>query len=298
MRKAYNDYHFWIGENDEFMGVSLGFDFTSEHEWGIAGMRRMFGIPDSSKDKMGIKSRTITKCPESLVFREEKHKGQKFAVLYADRYRNNKEQIPSELSTYKDDILRDVEWLAKNPKVRNTPDQMVTAWDEESFGVGVMGEKEVGYLKELYEAFKKNNVAIAFIDLHPGNPFSNASLSLLILDKIPEKSIEQMYSADKSHYDLIDYEEEIGMTKIKQDARKNGSGFHGLHYYMACSPRWINYEDTDEREKSKLKNNTKYDILYWINYSDDDNNFGWYTVEEIKEWLTGTRKLTEIRKAN
>lgn len=77
----------------------------------------------------------------------------------------------------------------------------------------------------------------------------------------------------------------------------NKNGYNGLHYFMACSPKWINYHDEEAREASKKKVNTKYDILYWINYSDDDNNYGWYIVEEIREWLKGDRKLTEIRKA-
>ena len=65
---------------------------------------------------------------------------------------------------------------------------------------------------------------------------------------------------------------------------------------MACSPKWICYGDEEAREATKKKMNTQYDIMYWINYSDADDNFGWYTVEEIKEWLTGNKKLVEIRK--
>jgi hypothetical protein len=63
---------------------------------------------------------------------------------------------------------------------------------------------------------------------------------------------------------------------------------------MACSPRWIDYEDEEEREKLKKARNTKYDISYWINYSDDDDNAGWYTVEEIMRWLKSDKKLTEV----
>ena len=70
MRRAVNDYYFIIDE-DEFIGVSLGYDFTSEHEWGIKDMKRIFGTPESSKKNLGIKSRTITKCPKELVYKED-----------------------------------------------------------------------------------------------------------------------------------------------------------------------------------------------------------------------------------
>jgi len=72
--------------------------------------------------------------------------------------------------------------------------------------------------------------------------------------------------------------------------------YHKLHYFTACSPKWIDYKDAESREEYKKKHNTKYDIIYWINYSDNDSNYGWYTVEEIRKWLKGTKKLTEIRK--
>lgn len=41
MRRAYNGNSLLI-ENNIFYGVSLGWDFCSEHEWGIEGMRRHY----------------------------------------------------------------------------------------------------------------------------------------------------------------------------------------------------------------------------------------------------------------
>ena len=73
---------------------------------------------------------------------------------------------------------------------------------------------------------------------------------------------------------------------------------HNHGYYIACSPKWIDYEDAENREAKKKEYHTKYDIMYWVNYSDDDDTHGHFTVEEIKEWLGGKKKLSEIRKAN
>ena len=69
MRRAYQSYSILtIPEMDEdkFVGISLGYDFTAEHEWGIADMKRLFGIPEPTKKNMGIACRTITKCPDTL----------------------------------------------------------------------------------------------------------------------------------------------------------------------------------------------------------------------------------------
>jgi hypothetical protein len=298
MRKAFKDYFLWVID-DKFVGVSLGYDFTAEHEWGIDDLKRRFGIPEASKKNMGIKNRVITKCVDNLIFKEETYKHQKCALLYTGyKYRTREEDekyIPGDLKNYKEDIEWNIAWNEKYPDPQRRKDPIVTAWDGESFGIGVMGEKEVEYLKELYDALQKNNVAITHINLMPNNPFSNSSLLLLILDRIPGEALDMMYAADKKYYDRVDYEEKIGMTKIKEKCG-NKNGYNKSKYYMACSAKWIDYDDAEAREKRKKELNTKYDIQYWINYSDDDENCGWYTVEEIKEWLTGPKKLTEIRK--
>ncbi len=315
MRKASSGYSIIINE-DEFVGISLGSDATSEHEWGIKELKATFGIPESSKKTMGIKSRTVKKCPENLLFKRNGDSALLW-VAYEDWYpkKGIRQEVPSEIANFEEDIAWRQKYYEKrkkvverrkekNPYIPEEMDPIVTAWDGKTFGVGVVGKKEADWLEFLYEQFKKKNIAIAMINIHPNNPFSNASLSLAILDRLPQETLDQMYAVDKKHYDLEDYEKKIGMTKLKEKVKKQRQEksrndphfepYKSLHYYMACSPRWINYEDEEKREKQKKKNETKYDISYWINYSDDDDNAGWYTVEEIMEWLKGDKKLTEV----
>lgn len=314
MRRATSNYSILTNE-DEFIGISLGADFTSEHEWGIKGIREAFGIPESSKKTMGIKSRTISMCPETLLFKRDGDS----AILWVSREewypkKGISQELPSEIARYKESIKREKEWYEtelarskkskkKDPYVPEKKDSLMTAWDERSFGIGVVGETEANWLEFLYEQFKKKNIAIAMMNITPNNPFSNSSLTLAILDRLPEEVLDMMYQADKKYYDLQDYEKKIGMVKLKEkvkkrrqaESRKSNSHYYkGLHYYMACSAKWIDYEDEEEREKFKKERGTKYDIQYWINYSDDDENYGWYTVEQIMEWLKGKKKLTEV----
>jgi len=295
MRKASDNYGFFM-DGDVFVGVSLGYDYCAEHEWGIKRMKNLFGIPEPTKKNMGIKGRTITTCDENaLVFMEETHKKNKFAILYTRNRYSEIANIPYDLKDYKDSIS----WRLKYDEERNTEperrkDPIATAWDEGSFGIGVMGEKEILWLKELHEAFLNKNVVIAFTSM-PNNPFTGTSLCLLIADRVPEELSSKMYLADKEFYDREDYEKKIGMKKIIEKYG-NKNGYKKDKYFCACSPKWVNYNNEEAREATKKKMNTQYDIMYWINYSDADDNFGWYTVEEIKEWFTGNKKLVEIRK--
>lgn len=295
MRKASDNYGL-IVIDDKFIGVSLGYDFCAEHEWGIKNLKRIFGIPEPCKENMGVKSRSITKNIDYLCFVEDKVKKVKTAALFTgNKYGEKMDDLPRDLENYKKNIEWNMKWNAEHPDSRHTKDPMVSAWDEGSFGVAVVGDKEVEYLQELRQAFIDVNVVITHINLSPKNPFANSSLSLLIADRIPQESIDAMYAADKEYFDKIDYEEKIGMKKILEK-HGNKDGYRGAKYFCACSPKWINYEDAVAREEQKKKYNTKFDIMYWVNYSDDNDNSGWYSVEEIREWMTTKKKLVEIRK--
>jgi hypothetical protein len=298
MRKASQDYGLII-DDDKFIGIALGYDFTAEHEWGIQDLRTLCGIPEASKKSIGVKSRTITKVPP-LVFQETTKKGMKFAILYTGNkwhtQEENEKYLPGEMKNYVDDLIWNEKWYKEHPSTRSDKDNIITAWDGGSFGVAVMGDKEVGYLKELKEEIEKKNLTIAVANLREANPFAGSSLCLLITDRIPIETRDALYRGDKSYFDREDYEKKIGMKKII--AEKEHNGYKGSKYFCACSPKWIDHDDAENREKRKKEMNTKYDIHYWVNYSDDDDNYGYYTVEEIKEWLTGPKKLVEIRKAN
>lgn len=307
MRKASQD-NGLILEDGKFIGIALGYDYCAEHEWGIKELKRLCGIPDSSKKNMGVKNRSITIVPP-LVFKEDvvkrgtkNLKKDKYAILYVERQMSwrteeeNNEHLPHVFENWKQDLTWYGKWNADNPNTRGNKDNISTAWDSGSFGVAVMGEKEVEWLKELKTAIEEKRLTIAVVNLKAVNPFAGSSLCLLITDRIHVETLDAMYMGDKEYYDRENYEKKIGMKKIIEK-HGNKNGYNALHHFVACSPKWINYEDKKSREKQKKEYNTKYDIMYWINYSDDDNNFGLYSVEEIKEWLTGKKKLTEIRKA-
>ena len=309
MRKASSDYAI-ITNEDKFLGIALGYDYCAEHEWGIKELKRMFAIPESGRKNMGVKSRSITKNIPNLIFKKETYKKKKFAILYTGHqyWREGEENhVPRDLANYKSDIHWRMDYDKKHPSDhRRDKDPMVTAWSGGGFGVGVMGEENVQRLEELYEAFNNKNVVIAIINHRATNPFAGSSLSLMIKDRLPEEISDMMYSADKQFLDREDYEKKTGVPKLKEKLRKikNKNGYddnlygHNHGYHIACSPKWIDYDDAENREAKKKEYHTKYDIMYWVNYSDDDDTHGHFTVEEIKEWLSGKKKLSEIREEN
>jgi len=218
MRKATSDYTI-IVIDDKFVGFALGHDYCAEHEWGIKGIKEMCAMPEGSKKNMGIISRTITKCPP-LIFKEEfkveKKKTTHGAILFTGKdYRTqeeNEKYVPRDFEKYMENIKWNIEWDKEHPSTYREPkDPIITAWSEDGFGIAVVGESEVEYLKELHKAFNNKNVTIAMTSL---GAFGGSSLCLLITDRVPAETAQQMYDADKEYYDRVDYEEKIGMAKL------------------------------------------------------------------------------------
>lgn len=267
MRKAYSNQRI-ILDNGVFYGFSLGYDFCAEHEWGIDGIKRSFGI-DSSK--IGVEGRSISKG-EVFIYEDKKH------ILLRSKKPYGDKQTMKEATPYE-----------------GISGDLSTFWAEDSFAIGMPNTPEnKKYLTELQEAFVNKDIVIAF--LAPEMlAFSNASLCIMIKSKLPIESTNQMESVDMKRIKLLEYEEKLGITKLKEEAKKNG--YKGEHYFCACSPNWISYEDPEKLKLKKAEMGTKYDIMFWVNYSDDDDNYGWYKAEDIIKWLsTPGLKLKSLNK--
>ncbi len=265
MRKAYHDVSIVRNEekDNQLIGVSLGYDYCAEHEWGIKGIKREFGIDNS---KIGIEGRSITKG--SVLYKE---KGNFALIRNADNF---------QITYYKLDEKNFDECLPHDLKYLREDKEIHTAWAEDDFCV--VGPIDV--IKELKEAFDNKNIAFATINTMAA--FGGTSLCILIKDRIPQEAVDQMAYVDNKAIDLKKYEDEIGITKLKEQKymSKYSSDFDKKKhkYWMALSPSWINYKN--ENPDVKKRYNTEYNIKYWVNYGDDET-YGWFTVEQIKQWL-------------
>jgi len=288
MRRAYNDYGFLMDENDVFMGISLGYDFTAEHEWGIKDIRRDLGIPELTRRNVGIKSRTVTSknIKEFMYFGTNKEYGFLIMARYygsvprqnaryslETRVTNDTPWLHPELKNYKQEIESHT-----NPKYGDPKDPLITAWSGSDFGVVVKGEQEKKWLFELYEAFVDNKACITPMRLSP-NAFGNSSLSLVINDRLPALLLQQMKEADKESLDLEWIQNKL---KLRERLKKTGKfGDYSLHY---CGVKFSEYNPSH----SKRKNCRKDNLSVWTNSSD---YYGWNTLDEIEE-LINDKNLT------
>ena len=78
--------------NNEFVGIDLGADFCAEHEWGIKGIVREFGVDGN---KVGIDGRMVTVVPKSLIYKDVTYENMKCHLLALVPYYYREEDLKS-----------------------------------------------------------------------------------------------------------------------------------------------------------------------------------------------------------
>ena len=250
-----------MNDVDECAGIHLRADYCAEHEWGIKDIRREFGI---DADKIGIEKRRISN-PGNVYLVEFTKNTEKCAFLtnaltYVDVISERSQGKWEDFKNY----VSDYRWFDLK---RNELSQGVAgAWDSKHFIVVVKGNENIDMLKELYNAFQKNDVAI-FLGGGGNGPFQNYGLSIAIISQLPNEIIQDMKNVDMHKINLEKAADKTGIAKKLKKA--------GLGYY-ALSPEWNDPDNPSEGVK------------FWLNPTEQHKyNHGWYTVDELKEWIKG-----------
>lgn len=274
MRPATDNYNliFDAGDEDRVIGVSFGADFTAEHEWGIKDLRALLDINDPdiekqkkriNKKKLGVYARKINSVEH--VWTGSFIKDQlEYSYLYVGRtYDENpkkiEDSIQNQLGTHLESMI-DKEGVA-------------TAWSGNDLCFVLREDKDT--VEDFKKQMAKGNAFLGMF--HTGNPFSNGSLTLIFIDKMPEEFKQSLLESDVDNVNLRNADDATGIKQAFQDKRdawkkQYPHSFHTPWDYMALTPRWANKEKTE--------------VKYWLNPSVQSLvNYGWYTVDDLKDWL-------------
>jgi hypothetical protein len=252
MRKAYNS-EFCI-ENNNLLGINLGADFTSEHEWGIDGIKRSFSLT-TDDTVFGIERRKINIVPENLIYRDVVLNNKTYhLIILLDSWDYSKKYFEVESK----------EWIPRDLKPFGS-EELVCAWDERTFGI-LVSDKYEKELKAIYQAFINKDIAIG---VAPSGAFQNGGLRFTIVSKLPKSIIEKIHNNDTDAVLLKNIAEETGIYEL---LKKAGKKFYSLR------PKW--------------KNENKKEVIFWLNPQDQHlYNYGWYTVQDLKEWARNKGKI-------
>lgn len=273
MRKGYDPG--WMIEDGKMILVSLGADFCAEHEWGINEIKQRLGIDGVKLGRYGKERATYTK-PHGI----ERRRISMHDAIKLYEYRDQVMLLCREpwLHTR---FEEDIEKLGKAKAMKERrprelglmgEETLGAAWDSGSFGLIGKGE-DAQRIRELYAEIEKHNVAI----WNGGriHPFQNGGLILAIIDRVKAEDLETLRAADEDAEKLQAASDATGIIKRLEEAQK---GFY------ACSPRWFDTKFKPQNEEKK----TAYPVIYWLNpMEQQENNHGYFTVEELDLWIKG-----------
>lgn len=260
----------WLMAGEKLVLANLGADYCAEHEWGIGGLKRMLGIdgakPEYSRERVvykkphGIERRRISKHDNVRLFEY----GDQVALICTATWciEDFEEAIEKHgmAKAFKDRLPREL-------YIRS--DQTLgAAWDDGSFGLLGKGQ-DADRIREIWKAIQAHNVAI----WNGGRvtPFENSGLIIAIIDRVSAENLETMRAADEDAEKLQAASDATGIITRLKEAEKG---------YFACSPKW-----RDERFKDK---NSAHPVIYWLNpMEQSENNSGWFTVEDLDQWIKG-----------
>ena len=252
-----------IKDNDQVVGVGLGADFTSEHEWGIKKMRDRFQCPANKK---GLYAHQVG---GGNIFTGES-KGMFFITSYEPVFT-------------KEAYLKEAEhW----PAFQSEGVTCRAAWDESHF-LFLCSDKNV--IDTIADLFQKKDMGL-FLGEH--GPFCNGGLSLLKFTSISEE-LHQAVLDKEASYEAAKKRLESSkgyklLHKNKEKWIKEHKGCNGTPWdYFALSPRadsdniwlnphhqshltwgWITLDDIEDWANGKvgkvILSQEKWDDVVWL----------------------------------
>lgn len=284
------------------IAINLGADFVSEHEHGIAGIYRDFGVDVGmiGREPPGIESRMVKKVPDWLGYQDYSHKPKKApkvnyddvgyvgTMLYlVDHWRAERGVNPKEMREISEFPLyiREKDENGRNVGPETTDfEPLSAAWSDRDFAVFARKKEDIHFLDDLHSAFQNKDVAIWLGKTMPDNPFENAGLVLGIVSRMPTRAVLSFLESDRELASLEQMDAATGikdrLARARAKADSSGRLYPAPFSYYALSPRLIG--------DRQFEGETAHPIIYWLNPTDQqNNNFGWFTVEQLDQWIAG-----------
>ena len=258
MRRATMATAWLLSEEGEVEGVALGADACTEHECGVAPLRRSMGVAD--RFEKGLLDRTMTMTPPLLAYAEYLTEGgEPAAVLMIGD--SHQDLTSSDLPGWAQGECSFSKRLAECPD-----GELVCAWDRAGAALHGRGIVQVDRLAHLYRSFCTHDIAfgadLVDRDRHP----NGGGLTFVRASTVSPTLRAAALAKDESHARLKIRVEALGIERELREAGKE---------WFALSPRWKSTPDGE-------------DVHFWLNpMRQDDHNSGWFTVDELRQWVQG-----------
>lgn len=250
-------------------------DYCSEHERGIAGIHALMGCGSEEVDGIARYSLVPEHYEEGRTF-----------VLEEARFNTRSEKGRKKMVSRRVLHASPPYSSSEAPWLRQSEDPFEAWFSERNFRLVAMTEEAGGFLASLAERARFGDVAV-FMGKAGNNPFDNGGLVISIPSITPSEQLEKLHSAHTETRRLAKAAEETGIRARLEDANKS-SGSRRYHLY-ALSPRWADSIVIENAAPSA------HPVVFFIN--DGRGIHGWYTVEELDEWIEGKGRVLSDEEA-
>lgn len=258
-------------DKGEVYALFLSSDHCAEHEWGIKPLTKSLKVPSIDnqpvKGKEGLDSYRIENTKiEPVVFEDKSTVTAVFDPFSMyNEILENKTVKPEDLKIY---VPRDYSKRKYKGSHPIKDFDIAAAWDDQSFAFTVKKEN-----KEIIDKFK---TAIqnkdAALHIGGGGPFGGHGLVLSIISLVPEKDKNEMKN---SHLETIETSE-----KWNDFCKKNEVSFER----MAVKP--MLKEGGFNCHRGLIESKSGIYCFFNPDWSSSKNaDFGWYTAEEMAEYI-------------
>ena len=260
MRRA--THNVGVLQEGENILLSFGYDFCAEHERGTQGINSSFGVSSDEED-LTVSRYAVTRADDTNLWLFEATRIKESRLYLIGGRSPFWRETPAEFAK------RYCESLPQTGK----PEAL---WDENSFMFSVPAESgEAAIVRAIHAALLAKNALI--YRSGSGGPFGGAGLVIVRRSTIPQPIIDQMQEAFLDRALLKEAAEKTGIRQRVEAWGKTRGGWGGP--FFALSPKWM-----FENRKAE----SAHPVIFWLNPTDQqNNNFGWFTVEELDQWIEG-----------
>jgi len=264
-------------ETGQFFTMVLEANFTAEHEFGVEDLRHLLGITGAG---LGIESRSMSgemRFPNEIMSFEGERphfqtKGRKDPVRYLECSKhtslNNSDQ--NAIFKHMRHPYRDQAALAE--------------WDGGGFRILAYSDEARNAVADLEAALRSGDFAV-WIGGTGNNPFAQGGLVLAIPSRVPQSAKDVMLENDLDARRLAEAAAATGIRDRLLEVNKEVPpySFERRCGFYALSPKWV-----EGFEPMGRKLITEYPVVFFLNpMKQNENNHGWYTVEELDAWIAG-----------
>jgi len=228
----------------QVIGINMGWDFVSEHEWGTSTINGLLGIQGSGYGP----DRYLATNFSNFYFSEVEIDGVTWYTVAVSQNRHGLEN--PDYSNYLPQWFRDDQ-------------EVIAAWSGHQGFVFAVRDRSLYVV--LQKQIQSGNVIVTgeSIFASESNPFSNGGLKLLFYTEIPEDWVNDWTEA---HLSLARLDDAVESTGIRQRLKEAGLGYYALR------PAWTDDQESGVRfflNPQDQKNNnygwfTVTDLDAWI----------------------------------